>query len=182
MSRSRRQRLREAIGERQKWLLDPSELSSTIERLRADELLSDAEATELRETLPLTISRSAYILRHLAAHLAIGVVFAFDVIPLPIGTVARVTWVVGNRIYEAVLGNRERARVHSLAVMAIAAIPWLGYAAYLLPLRRASDEAAYLYANHLSYSSRGCSVSELVSSRSKLVQRLTTWLVPHPKP
>ncbi len=181
MSRSRRQRLREAIGERQRWLLDPSALGATIERLRSDEMLSDAEAAELQETLPLTITRSAYVLRNLAAHLAIGVVFAFDVIPLPIGTVARVTWVVGNRVYETLFGSRERARVHSLPVMAIAAIPWFGYAAYLLPLRRASDEAAYLVANHLCYSSRGCSVSELVSSRSKLVQRLTAWLAPHPR-
>jgi len=178
MPRATRSGLRQLFEENLSRLADPAGLHATIDRLEADGLLSEAEAAELRRGLPETLEKSAYVLRHLAAHLAIGAIFAFDLIPLPLGTIGRVLWVMGSRLYESILGTRQRARVHSLGVLGIAAIPWLGYAAYLLPLRRASDEAAYLYANHLSYARKGCALEALLATKPLFVRRMAAWLVP----
>lgn len=178
MPRATRGGFRRLFEENLARLVDPVALHETIARLESDGLLSAAAAAELRRRLPETLEQSAYVLRHLAAHLAIGAIFAFDLIPLPLGTIGRVLWVIGNRVYESLRGDRERARVHSLGVLFIAAIPWLGYAAYLLPLRRASDEAAYLHANHLSYTRSGCAVETLLATKPRVVRRMAAWLVP----
>jgi hypothetical protein len=178
MPRATRSSFRQLFEDNLSRLADPVALSATIARLEADGLLSESAAEDLRCELPETLEKSAYVLRHLAAHLAIGAIFAFDLIPLPLGTIGRVLWVMGNRFYESTLGTRERARVHSLGVLGIAAIPWLGYAAYLLPLRRASDEAAYLYANHLSYTRRGSAAETLLATKPPFVRRMASWLIP----
>jgi protein-S-isoprenylcysteine O-methyltransferase Ste14 len=176
--RSLRVSLRDSIARSRRQLLDPAELDATIERLHTSGRLSEDRAALLRQQLPDLISRSAYVLRNLAAHLAIGVIFAFDLIPLPLGTIGRVLWVAGNRAYESAFGSRERAQVHSFKVLLVAAIPWLGYAAYLLPLRRESAEAAFLYAHHLSFSLNGVSFDEFLATKPRILQRAGEWLIP----
>ena len=169
--------IRDAFA-RSRGLLKPAELDRTIDRLRVEGQLSDGQAHLLRRKLPHAVSESAYVLRHFGAHLTIGVIFAFDVIPLPLGTIGRVLWVVGNRAYEAAFGSRERARVHSFKVVLVAAVPWIGYGAYLLPLRHQNLELAWLLAHHLSYRLYGASFEEFLSGKPRVVQRFGGWILP----
>ncbi len=159
-------------------LLRPAELGRTIDRLHFDGRLSDGRAHLLRRELPHALSESAYVLRHFGVHLSIGMIFAFDVVPLPLGSISRVLWVVGNRAYEAAFGSREKADVHSLEVVFVAAIPWIGYGAYLLPLRHQSHELTWLLAHHFSYRLYGASFDEMLSGRPRVVRRFGAWLLP----
>lgn len=163
---------------RSRALLTPTELERTIDQLQAEQLISDDHALDLRRELPPAISESAYVLRHFGAHLSIGVIFAFDVIPLPLGTLCRVLWVVGNQAYETIFGSRERARVHSFKVILVAAVPWIGYGAYLLPLRYQSPQLAWLLTHHFSYRFYGASFEEFLSGKPGVVQRFGRWILP----
>jgi protein-S-isoprenylcysteine O-methyltransferase Ste14 len=169
---------RDKLAARRRYLSDPAELGATIDRLCSIGELSSERAELLHRELPATISRSSYVLRHLGAHLTIGLIFAFDIIPLPLGTVSRVLWVAANRVYEWALGSDDRAQVHSFQVLVVAAIPWVGYGAYLLPLRRQSAAAAWLYAQHLSFSLYGESFEEFLAKKPRVVRRVGAWLVP----
>ena len=104
--------------------------------------------------------------------------FAFDLVPLPLGTISRVSWVAGSRLIEQLRGNAGRARVHSLAVFLVAAIPLLGYAAYLLPLRRQSTELAFVLANHTWLVRTGRTYEQFVANTYRPVRRVARWLVP----
>ena len=170
--------MREPFGSRRRALLRPEALASTIDRLRSEGVLGDEQSLRLREELPHALAGSRYVLRHLAAHAAIGSVFLLDPTPLPLGTLSRVGWVAGNRVFEAVFGTPERARVHSLAVMLVAALPVLGYAAYLLPLRRESEATAFLFANHVSYALFDAPTAALIGRTPRPLRRLACKLLP----
>jgi hypothetical protein len=139
-----RRRISRSLGDARSRLVDTESLEQTLQRLRADGEISEEQSACLRATLRKQLDGSRYVLGHLGAHFAIGAVFAFDLIPIPLGTIARVCWVAGSRLVESVRGNRERAKVHSAGVLVIAAVPWLGYAAYRSarcpPARRARVE------------------------------------------
>ncbi len=154
------------------------ELQRTIERLHTGGELSAVRAQTLRRELPGAVAESSYILRHLGVHLAIGAVFAFDVIPLPLGTIGRVLWVLLARVYESLFGTWERAQVHSLKVVLVAAFPWIGYGAYLLALRRRNPELTWLLANYLSYRFYGGSLDEVLSRKPRLIRRAGQRLFP----
>ena len=182
MFRGFREKLRSSIALARGRVVDPEALVETLKRLSADSVISEEHATALRSDLPAQIERSQYVLSHLGAHLGIAAVFAFDLIPLPLGTISRVCWVAGNRIVEQLRGNLERARLHSFPVLLIAAIPLLGYSAYLLPLRRQSSELTFLMANHAWLVRTGRTYEQFVASSSRPVQRVARWLVPSPEP
>lgn len=152
-----------SFAARRRELLRTPGFERTLVRLSDDGLLTPEERGRLHAELPRLLAESRYVLRHLSAHAAIASVFLFDVIPLPLGTVCRVLWVAGSRLFESLFGSPERARVHSLAVLGIAAIPGLGYAAYLLPLRRHDEDAAFLFANHMSYTLFGAPTEALIA-------------------
>jgi hypothetical protein len=170
--------MRESFGSRRRALLRPGELARTIDRLRAEGLLGDEQSLRLREELPHALAGSRYVLRHLTAHAAIGTVFLLDPTPLPLGTLCRVGWVAGNRVLEALFGSPERARIHSLAVLLVAALPVLGYAAYLLPLRRESEATAFLFANHVSYALFDAPTASLIGRTPRPLRRLACKLLP----
>jgi hypothetical protein len=172
--------LREAFAARRRELLQREGFERTIERLRGDGLLAEQTALGLREELHELMAGSRYVLGHLGAHAAIGAVFLLDPTPLPLGTLSRVGWVAGNRAVEALFGTPERARVHSLLVLGIAALPVLGYAAYLVPLRRESETAAFLFANHVSYALFDAPAERLVARAPRPLRRIARWLVPAP--
>ena len=172
------ERVRRIIDEQKRRLLNEEELRRTIDRLAADGELAEARADALRASLADTLQRSEYVLKHLGVHLGIGAIFAFDAIPLPLGTVSRTLWVAGSRVYEVFRRAPERARVHSLGVLLIAAIPLFGYLAYVFKLRQVSEDAAYLYANHVAYARRGSSLSNLLKSKPRLFTQVAGWLVP----
>jgi hypothetical protein len=177
---SLRKRFETSLAAAQARLVDPDALGRTLERLAADGEISEQEADSLRIALRSQLHGSRYVLGNLGAHLAIGAVFAFDLVPLPMGTIARVSWVAGNRILESARRNSERARVHSAGVFFIAAVPWLGYAAYLLPLRRQSTELAFVLANHAWLSRSGQSYEQFLAGSRPPVRRFGRWLVPLP--
>ena len=172
--------LRHRIEEARSHPTDAEALELTVQRLIADGEISASRAEAIRAVLPSQLSSSRYILKHLGAHGAIGVIFAFDLIPLPLGTIARVVWVAGSRLVESVRRNRSRAEIHSLAVFLIAAIPWLGYAAYLLPLRRQGSELTFILANHTWLNRTGRTYEQFLAHRRSPIRRIGRWLVPRP--
>ena len=165
--------LRDAFTARRRALLERASLEQTIARLVDDGLLSGDEGLTLSEELPRLLADSAYVLGHLGAHAAIAGVFLLDVIPLPLGTACRVLWVAGSRGVETWRGAPERARVHSLSVLLVAAIPVVGYAAYLLPLRRESERAAFLLANHVSYALFDAPAETLIARSPRAFRGIT---------
>lgn len=148
-------------------------LRATILRLQADGHLTEADAERMQRDLPETLQNSAYVLQHLTAHWAIGAVFAFDIVPFPLGTIARVCWVIASRVVETCRGRWERAAVHSLPVLGIAAIPVAGYFAYVIPLKSRSADAAFLYANHFTYTRSNCSLRVYLARKPKWIR----WVV-----
>ncbi len=174
------ERLQQSIARARGRLIDPDALLQTLERLTAG-AISESRAASLRESLPSQIDESRYILSHLGAHLGIAAVFAFDIVPLPLGTASRVSWVAGNRLVEHLRGDSGRARVHSLAVFLVAAVPLLGYGAYLLPLRRQSAELAFLLVNNTWLARTGRTYEQFVADTRPPVRRIARWLAPSPE-
>ncbi len=156
-------------------------LRITIQRLHADGHLTEDQAERMQRDLPTTLHSSAYVLRHLTAHWAIGAVFAFDIVPLPLGTMARVCWVIGSRVVETCCGRWDRAAVHSLPVLGMAAIPVAGYFAYLIPLQSRSADAAFLYANHFTYTRSNCALSVYLERKPRWIRWMVQKAVAGPK-
>lgn len=175
-----RQRIERSLAEAESRLLDEEALRATLNRLVEDDALPAHLATQVRASIDGQLDASRYVLKHLGAHLAIGVVFAFDMFPLPLGTIARVSWVAGSRVVETLRRNRARAKVHSVGVLVIAAVPWVGYAAYLLPLRRRSGELAFVLANHMWLERTGRTYERFLSDAPSPLRSLGRWLVPFP--
>jgi len=156
------------------------ELEHTVAALVDEGHVSETQAGHLRAILPAQMEDSRYVLKHFGVHLGIGAVFAFDAIPLPLGTLGRVGWVGVAKAGELIRGNRERARVHSLRVFLVAAIPLFGYVAYLVPLRRDHRELAFVLANHTWHKHTGRSYEQFVRARSRLTARTARAMVPLP--
>ncbi|GAB5450091.1 MAG: hypothetical protein Hals2KO_04190 [Halioglobus sp.] len=155
-------------------------LNAVVLALRERGEINDAQAQQLTYALPLEYERSRYVIKHFGVHLSIGAVFAFDIVPLPLGTIGRIGWVCCARVVETLRANFERARVHSLRVLLVAAIPYLGYFAYLLPLHKDGREVAFVLANEYWLANRGQSFEQFVRSRGRMGARLARWLVPLP--
>ncbi len=161
------------IDEFTRFFTDRGKIEATIDRLVEESRLGAGDAERLRAELPEVLARSEYVLFNLGVHLSIGALFAFDIIPLPMGTISRCVWVAGNRAYLEVRRDPRR-KIHSIGVLGISAIPWLGYFAYLLPLKRVNEDAAYLFANHLTYHRSGVSLEEYLEGRrgAEVVRRI----------
>lgn len=173
--------LKRAIADKYEQLTGLALYEETIAELQRRDDITPEQASALRARLPRQLQESNYILKHLGAHLGIGVVFAFDVVPLPLGTIGRISWVAGARLYETLKRNWSRARIHSIGVFLLAAVPWIGYAAYLLPLRKHARELNYLLTNHMMLGRRGMSVAAYVSARGGVARWIMDRLVPAPE-
>ncbi|MFP6584781.1 MAG: hypothetical protein VCD00_19770 [Candidatus Hydrogenedentota bacterium] len=104
--------------------------------------------------------------------MAIGATFAYDLVPLPLGTLSRIAWVSGNRIYWTIKRDAARKAIHSWSVLGISAIPWVGYFAYTIPLRKSSDDLCFISANHLLLRRNGQSLNEYLEGKPLIIQRL----------
>jgi hypothetical protein len=82
-----RKRIKRSVFEAQSRLVDVEALEKTLQRLVADGDISERDAGFLGIALRSQLDGSRYILSHLGAHLAIGAVFAFDLVPIPLGTI-----------------------------------------------------------------------------------------------
>jgi len=166
-------------------VMSESRLHETIGQLVTDGELTPENGERLATSLRETSHETGYIAGHLCAHLAIGLVFSFDIIPLPLGSISRGLWVAGNRVYVMLRRQPERSKVHSVPVLLVSLIPFAGYFAYLIPLRAANADAAYLYANHVAYVRSGCSLEQalhkLPAWRQRLVGRLLGFAISSPQ-
>ncbi len=173
-------RFGKSIRENQAKALEAQTYAKTLRYLREKGEINEQEEEILSQKLRIQLNDSRYILSNLGAHLGIGAIFAFDLIPLPLGTIGRVSWVIGARIVETVRRNFDRARIHSAGVLLIAAIPWFGYAAYLLPLRRQAKELAFVLANHIMIVRKNKSYAEFLQERSRPIRKFGNWFIPRP--
>lgn len=164
--------IRERIADFRHLFTDRDSIESTINKLTDDKLIPPNRGVSLKRNLPDTIRQSRYILFNLGAHMAIGAIFSFDIIPLPMGTISRVLWVVGNRIYNEVKRDDEKRKVHSVGVLVVSAIPWVGYFAYILPLKKVNEDAAYLYANHITYERSSESLVRYIEGKPAIIRRI----------
>ena len=147
----------------------------TIERLEAEGQIGSSEAAELRAISGSELEEVKYILKNLGVHVSFGAIFAYDLLPSPLGTISRVLWVAGNRLrFTFFQRDRRRLSVHSMKVLLVSAIPWIGYFAYVIPLRAVDGKIANLCANHISYRLRGESFDTFLEGRSRFVRRLLT--------
>jgi hypothetical protein len=130
-------------------LQDGERLLATLSRLQASGEIDAARAERLRGMLGTGATKVNYILRHLAAHLAIGA-GRWTVPILPVGSFLRCSWVVLSRTTERLRRRPDHASVHSLEIFLISCLPFAGYLAYIVALRRHDPDIALLYANHIS--------------------------------
>jgi len=157
-------------------LLDPSQVEITIMRLVASGELEEVIGAELQNKLPEIANDCGYVLRHLSAHFGIGALRSI-LFFLPLGSLLRASWVVLSRLVETLRGKPDRARIHSFRVFLIAAIPFAGYFAYLVPLRREHPQAAYLYANHIAYLRYDASLNDVMHDKPAFLCRLLKRIV-----
>ncbi|MDY6965181.1 MAG: hypothetical protein SVM80_04320 [Halobacteriota archaeon] len=153
-------------------LSSPKKMELTIEKLVQEGYLPPERGMALKESLPDIIERSEYVLFNLGAHISIGLIFAFDLIPLPLGTISRDIWVIGNRLYYEVRMNNEKKKFHSFKVLVVSTIPFVGYFSYTLALKEVNEDATYLYANHVSYLLRGTSLEEFLEKMPRTIQKV----------
>ena len=141
-----------------------------INRLILDGCLSPERGSSIKENLSTTIKQSKYILFNLGAHMSIGAVFAFDIIPLPMGTISRVLWVMGNRIYVEFKRDKEKRKIHSFPVLLVSLIPMIGYFAYTLPLKKYNEDLAYVYANQITYMRKEVFLVKYLEGKPRIVK------------
>ncbi|MBR9705837.1 hypothetical protein GOV14_02260 [Candidatus Pacearchaeota archaeon] len=145
------------------------ELKKTIDSLIEDKILSEQEAEELDCN-----GLNAYIAKNLGVHLAIGCTAGLFTGPIPIGLFPRGLWTIGNRIYHEIKRNKEKAKVHSLGVLAWSSIPIpvLNYFGYLLPMKKLNETNALVYGEHLTRVLKGKSLGEYLERKPKFVQSM----------
>ncbi len=150
-------------------LHDEAALRDTVRRLVEAQLVSEVRAETLQNTLVEVTTTTSYILRHLAVHLGVGASKA--ILPLPIGSLLRGSWTAGSRLVETARRS-PHANVHSLPVFLVACVPFFGYLAYVIALRRHDPEAAFLYANHISYLRYDAPLEVVLRSKPGTVQKI----------
>lgn len=166
-----RQRIAGIVRTFERALHDEQRLRMTIVRLRESGEIAAERAARLDAVLDGMTSTTTYILRHLAIHLGIG---ASKTVLLPgvpiVGSMLRAAWVVLARLQETLRRRPERARVHSLPVFFVACLPLVGYSAYIVALRHHDPEAAFLYANHLSYMRFDRSLEAVLENKPRILR------------
>jgi len=159
------------------FLTDREKLFTTIDRLAAEGYLPIQRGELLKSNYNQTLRPSTYILFNLGVHLSLGAIFAFDIVPLPMGTISRVVWVLCNRIFFEIKCDREKREVHSLPVLFVSMIPWVGYFAYTIPLRKTNEDGAYLFTNHISYLRNNMSLIEYLEGKPGFIRKLIQKLI-----
>jgi hypothetical protein len=156
-------------------------LRETLARMHNEEKISKTEEAYIKENLDEWVEDSKYILLNLGVHIGIGFVrFTAIPLPLPIGTIMRPIWVGGNRVFYTLRHDPHRKGIHSLKVLLFSAIPFLGYLAYTIPLRKKSEYLTYLYAQHVSYGMYNKTIEEKLKKAPSLIKKIGhAILIPH---
>ena len=97
------------------------------------------------------VTDSKHTLFSLGVHISIAFV-RFTILPFPLmGSTLRGLWTTGCRIYYTLKRDLHKKHIHSFTVLFVSLIPFLGYFAYTIPLKKECEYLAYLYAEHISY-------------------------------
>jgi len=148
-------------------------LRETAARMRKEGRINKERELHINSHLEEWVTDSKYILLNLGVHMGMGLVrFTAIPLPLPIGSILRVLWVMGNRMYCNLRWDMHKKRIHSLAVLFFAAIPFLGYFAYTIPLRNKSEYLTYLYAQHISYMLYNDTLESNLEKTPKFIRRI----------
>ena len=134
----------------------------------------------LRETLSrlyaekkINQERKDFILLNLGVHLGIGLVrFTVTPFPVPIGSILRPLWVMANRMYCNLKWDMHRKKTHSIAVLLFSFIPFLGFFAYTIPLKKKSKYLSYLYAEHIAYELYNTALEDKLAKVPKLIRKI----------
>lgn len=155
-------------------------LRETTAKMLADGKIGKEREEYINSHLDEWVEDSKYILLNLGVHIGMGFVrFTAIPLPLPIGSTLRVLWVMGNRMYCNLKWDMRRKRIHSFPVLFFAAIPFLGYFAYTIPLKKKSEYLTYLYTQHISYMLYNKTFEEKLKKAPRIVKKISyTLLVP----
>lgn len=145
------------------------ELEKTVNDLVEKKILSLKEAEKLDSN-----GLTDYILVNLGVHLAIGCTVGLFTGPIPVGVFPRGAWTIGNRIYNELKGNKEKAKVHSFGVLGWSSIPIpvVNYFGYLLPLKKINETAALVYGEHITRIMKGKTLGEYLENKPNFIQSM----------
>ena len=153
-------------------------IQKTIERMLSENHIDVLQKDYLKENIEIQFEDVRYILKNLSAHVFIGIVFAFDLIPLPLGTISRVIWVIINRLnYSIINYDPQKLKVHNLKVLFFSAIPWVGYFSYLLPIIQIDKTMLKLYTNHICYQLKNKSYTAYMMDCPIIIQKLSKRII-----
>jgi len=153
-------------------------LQETIARLLADGRISSEREAYIKAHLEEWVADSKYILLNLGIHISIGFIrFTAFPFPLPVGSTLRGIWVMANRLYCDLKWDMRKKKVHSIAVLLFSLIPFIGYFAYTIPLKKKSEYLSYLYAQHISYLLYGISFEDKLSKAPGLIRKIAYALI-----
>jgi hypothetical protein len=151
------------------------ELDITLEALSNQGVLSNDEIESMNHH-----EMTSYILKHLGVHFAIGCTTAAIPIPLPLGWIPRGLWTISNRAYQSLKGDKEKAKVHSLGVLAWSTLiffPVVNSFGYLLPLKKMNETSALVYGEHIIRTMKGESLCDYLQSKGRLTRGLVKKLI-----
>ncbi len=151
-------------------LMDKELLEETINKLVGEGYLLEERSLVIKNSLPEKIKQSEYVLGNLAVHAFCGAIFAFDIIPLPLGSISRGSWVAVNRAYYQIRRNKEKKEIHSGKVFLFSLVPWVGSLAYTIPLKQISEDLCYVYANHITYLRKNKSLEAYLEDKPKFIK------------
>lgn len=141
--------------------------------MSADGKLNKDKEDYINSHLEEWVADSKYILRNLGVHIGIGVIrFTAFPFPLPLGSTLRALWVMANRMYCNLRLDMRRKSVHSLLVLFFSIIPFLGYFAYTIPLKKKSEYLTYLYAQHISYMLYDTTLEQKLKKAPQIIKKL----------
>ena len=153
-------------------------LRQTAERMLAEGRISKTRKDHIDSNLEEWVNDSKYILLNLGVHIGLGFVrFTALPFPLPIGSTLRGLWVMGNRMYCNLKWDMHKKKIHSLIVLFFAIIPFLGYFAYTIPLKKKSEYLTYLYGQHISYMMYDRTLEEKLAKTPKIIKKLVLMLL-----
>ena len=155
-------------------------LRETLARMTAEGKIRKEKEEYIDSNLEEWVADSKYILLNLGIHIGIGFVrFTAMPFPLPIGSTLRALWVMANRMYCNLRLDWHRKKIHSLPVLFFALIPFLGYFAYTIPLKKKSEYLTYLYAQHISYMLYDVTMEQKLEKTPAFIRKIGyTLLVP----
>ncbi len=148
-------------------------LRETASRMEREGRIDKEKEEFIKSHLDEWVEDSKYILFNLSVHIGLGFVrFTELPIRLPICSTLRTIWVMGCRMYCNIRWDMHRKKIHSIPVLLFAAIPFLGYFAYTIPLKRKSEYLSYLYAQHISYMLYNKTLEDKLIKAPKFIKRI----------